>query len=177
MFDLQMFAEEQGKQAIHGKKIVYLFRPLKNAATNAAAVIAFTTENERTKSKDADSVATKDGTIRTPGASETEITATALMAKGDTIIDDLENAMDEDELVECWEVNLEEPGTGENKFKATYWQGYVTEIGRTSSAEDFAEASVTYAANGKGAKGEATVTTDQQEMAAYVFKDTTATGA
>ena len=176
MFDLQMFAEEQGKQAVHGKKIVYLFRPLKNAATKDASVIAFTTENERTKSKDADSVVTKDGTIRNPGATEVEVSATALLAKGDTTIDELEDAMDNDELVECWEVNLDEGTTG-NKFKAMYWQGYLTEVGRTSSAEDFAEVSLTYAANGKGARGEATVSEEQQEIAAYVFKDTASTGA
>ena len=172
-FNLQMFAE-----AVQGKKIVYLFRVLKNAANKAASVIAFVTENERTKSKDADSVATKDGTLRIPGASETEITATALLAKGDTVIEELEDAMDNDELVECWEVNLEEPaGEGTNKFKAMYWQGYLTEVSHTSSAEDHAEVSLIYAANGNGERGQATVSAEQQEVAAYVFADTTQAGA
>ena len=67
---LQLFAE-----AIQGKKIVYLYRVKEDAATANAEGIAFTTENGRTKSKDADSTATKDGSIRTPGVAEVEITA------------------------------------------------------------------------------------------------------
>ena len=40
--------------AIRGSRIVYLYRILKDAATDDATAIAFTTENERTKSRDAD---------------------------------------------------------------------------------------------------------------------------
>lgn len=171
LINLQMFAE-----AVQGKKIIYLFRVLKDAATKSAVAMAFTTENERTKSKDADSTVTKDGAIRTPGATETEITATAILAKGDTLSDELEEAMDNDELVEIWEVNLDEETTG-GKFKGRYYQGYLTEFSLTSSAEEHAEYSTTFAVNGTGAKGEVTVTAEQQEIANYVFKDTTAEGA
>ena len=171
-FDLQLFAE-----AVQGKQIVYLFRVKSEEASENAVAMAFTTENERTKSKDADSTATKDGSIRTPGATETEITATAILAKGDTLADKLEDAMDNDELMEIWEINLAEAGTGDNKFKARYFQGYLTEFSLASSAEEHAEYSTTFAVNGNGVKGEATVTTEQQEIASYVFKDTTKTGA
>ena len=174
---LQLFAEG-AKEAVQGKKIVYLYRVAKNAATKDGTQIAFTTENERTKSKDADSTATKDGSIRTPGTAEVEITATSILAKGDEIIDELEEAMDSDDLIEIWEANLDEPADdGENKFKGAYFQGYLTEISRSSSAEDFVEVSLTFGINGNGAKGDVTVSAEQQEMAAYVFKDTTKTGA
>lgn len=174
---LQLFAEG-AKEAVQGKKIVYLYRVEKNAATKDGTQIAFTTENERTKSKDADSTATKDGSIRTPGTAEVEITATSILAKGDEIIDELEEAMDSDDLIEIWEANLDEPAdAGENKFKGTYFQGYLTEIDKTSSAEDFVEISLTFGVNGNGAKGDVTVSAEQQELAAYVFKDTTKTGA
>ena len=84
---------------INGKRIVYLYRILKDAATDDATAIAFTTENERTKSRDADTTETKDGPIRTPGALETEITATALFAsENDEMIDKLEKAVDNIEL-------------------------------------------------------------------------------
>jgi len=93
-------------------------------------------------------------------------------------VDDLEEAMDNDELIEIWEANLEEPASGgDNKFKGMYFQGYLTEIGRSSSAEDFVEISLTFGINGTGVSGDVTVTTDQQEIAAYVFKDTQKTGA
>ena len=90
-YGLQIFAE-----AVQGKKLVYLYRIASKAATVDGATLAFTTENGRTKSKDADSTATKDGSIRTPGTSETEITATSILAKGDKLIDELEEAMDDD---------------------------------------------------------------------------------
>lgn len=171
--DLQLFAE-----AVQGKKIVYLFRVKKDEATKDGVTMAFVTENSRTKSKDADSTATKDGSIRTPGTAETEISATAIMAVGDTMAETLEDAMDNDELIEIWEANLAEPAeTGENKFKGRYYQGYLTEFELSSSAEDFAEYSTTFGINGTGQKGDVTVSLEQQEVAAYVFRDTQKTGA
>lgn len=166
-------------EAVQGRKIIYLYRVLENAATADGAALAFTTENGRTKSKDADSTATKDGSIRTPGVAEVEITATSLLAKGDTLLDELETALDEDKLIEVWEVNLAEPGTGENasKFKAKYFRGYLTEFEITSNAEDYTEVSLTFGMNGNGEDGYATVTKQQQEIANYVFTDTQKTGA
>ena len=165
---LQIFAE-----AVSGRRLVYLYRILSEAATQNGTQIAFTTENERTKSKDADSTATKDGSIRTPGTAEIEITATSIMSKGDTMISKLEAAMDDDELIEIWEANLDEPAEeGENKFSGTYFQGYITEISITSSAEDFVEVSLTFGINGSGATGDVTVTAEQQEVAEYTFTDT-----
>ena len=163
-------------EAVKGTKIVYLYRILSKAGTTAGALLAFTTENGRTKSKDADSTATKDGAIRTPGVVEQEITATSILAKGDPMIDELEDAMDNDELIEIWEANLEDPSTGD-KFNGMYFQGYLTEFEKTSSAEDFVECSLTFGINGTGVRGEVTVTAAQQEAANYVFKDTQQTGA
>ena len=110
--DLQLFAD-----AVRGKKIVYLYRLKKDAAKNAATALAFTTENGRTTSKDADTTETKDGTIRTPGAAEVEITATSILAKGDTLIDSLEDAMINDELVEIFGAKFAcvDKGFGNNK--------------------------------------------------------------
>ena len=166
--------------AIQGKRIIYLYRILKDAATVDATALAFTTENERTKSRDADTTETKDGPIRTPGALETEITTTAIFSsESDEMITKLEKAVDDSEKVEIWEVNLDKPGTSDNvgKFAAKYYQGYVTEFGSTSSAEDHAEASLTFGIEGTGADGYATVSDEQQEIASYVFADTEKTGA
>ena len=172
-YPLQVFAE-----AVQGKKIVYLYRVASKEATANGTTLAFTTENSRTMSKDADSTATKDGSIRTPGTAEVEITATSILAKGDTLLDELEKALDKDELMEVWEANLDEPAEeGENKFKGKYFQGYLTEFEKTSSAEDFVECSLTFGINGSGADGDVTVSVEQQEVAAYVFKDTQKTGA
>lgn len=170
---LQLFAE-----AVSGKKIIYLYRIKEKSKTDDAVGLAFTTENERTKSKDADTTATKDGTVRTPGTAEVEITASSLLKKGDKFIDELEAALDDDEKMEIWEVNLAEPQeSSSNKFKAKYFQGYLTEIDKTSNAEDNVELSMTFGLEGKGVDGYATVTAEQQEVAAYVFADTQKTGA
>lgn len=166
-FDMQLFAE-----AVKGSKLVYLFRVKDEAATSDGVVLAFTTENSISMSKDADTTATKDGAIRTPGELEIEITATALLAKGDEMYGKLKEAMIEDKIVEIWEANLEEAGAGSDKFKGTYYQGYLTEFEKTSSAEDFVECSCTFAVNGTGADGEVTVSAEQQEIANYVFTDT-----
>lgn len=178
-FDIQLFADEaNAKTAVSGKKIVYLYRVYSDTPTKAAAALAFTTENTRTKSKDADTTETKDGAIRTPGAAEVEISATSILSKGDTLIDELEAAMDEDKLIEIWEANLEEPvGTDSIQFKGRYFQGYLTEFEQTSAAEDFVECSLTFGINGDGVKGNVTVTAEQQTIAEYKFKDTTSTGA
>lgn len=163
----------RASEAVKGRKIVYLFRVAKNSKTAAGTTLAFTTENGRTKSKDADSTATKDGSIRTPGEAEVEITATSILKKGDSTIDDLEDAMDDDGLIEIWEANLDDPASsGENKYKGRYFTGYLTELEKTSNAEDFVECSLTFGINGKGVKGDVTVTTAQQEAANEVFKDT-----
>ena len=171
--NLQLFAE-----AIQGKKIVYLYRIKKDAATTDGTLIAFTTENGRTKSKDADSTATKDGSIRTPGTAEVEITATSILSKGDGMIDKLEDAMDADEIIEIWEANLAEKAeTGDNKFKGMYFRGFLTEFEKTSSAEEFVECSLTFGINGSGKRGDVTVTVEQQEAADYAFTDTPKTGS
>ena len=107
-----------------------------------------------------------------------EITATSILAKGDKLIDSLEDAMDSDKLIEVWEANLAEPAkNGENKFKGMYFQGYLTELEKTSNAEDFVEVSLTFGISGTGKRGDVTVSAEQQEIANYVFKDTQKAGA
>ena len=171
--DLQLFANE----AVQGKKLVYLYRILSEAAKEDGTTLAFTTENGRTKSKDADSTATKDGSIRTPGAAEVEITATSILKKGDKLIDKLEKALDEDSLIEIWEANLMEPAAdGNNKFKGKYFQGFLTEIEYTANADEFVEVSLTFGINGTGEDRDITITTSQKEQA-YAFADTPKTGA
>lgn len=171
--DLQAFAEV-AKQAVQGTKLVYLYRIQKEATSSAGATLAFTTENERTMSKDADSTMTKDGSIRTPGNFEQEITATSILSTTDTLIAKLEEALDNGDLIELWEANLELPADeGENKFKGKYFQGYITEISISSPSDGHVEVSLTFGINGTGAAGDVTVTTEQQEEASYVFKDTT----
>jgi TP901-1 family phage major tail protein len=169
-FNLQLFAE-----AVSGKKIIYLYRVQKNAAAEPGTVIAFVTENSLSISKDAEVTETKDGPMRTPNKAELEVQSTSIFKKGDAMIEKLKAAMLADDLLEIWRANLEEAGS-DNKFKGTYYQGYLTSFEESSSAEDFVEYSLTFGINGIGANGDVTVTAQQQEAAAYTFADTPKTG-
>ena len=172
-FDLQLFAAE----VVQGSDIIYLYRIKKNAATTDGTTLALTKENERSSSCEGESTVTKDGSITTPGAPEIEISATSILAKGDTLVDDLEEAMFAGDLIEIWEANLAEPVEGdETKFKGKYFQGYLSEVTRTSSSEEAVELELTFKINGTGATGDVTVSKAQQEMA-YAFADTIKTGA
>lgn len=165
---------------IKGKRIMYLYRILAEAATTGAEGIAFTSENSRSKSRDSDTIATKDGTIRVPKEVETEISTTAIFAdENDEMITKLEKAIDDGSKLEIWEVNLDKPGSGEDigKYAAKYFQGYITNFELTSNSEDHAEASLDFGIEGIGRDGYATVTEKQQEIAAYTFADTIKTGA
>lgn len=162
--------------AVQGKRIVYLFRKLSDAAKNAATVMAFVTDNTRSLSKDTETTATKDGDINTPGTLEHTIDCTAILAADDSMAQDMEDAVANGELLEIWEVNLDGPTTS-GKYNGKYFQGYATEWELSSSAEDHAEYSTSFAINGAGVRGEVTVSDEQAEAAAYAFKDTSATGA
>lgn len=165
--------------AVAGKRIVYLYRVLEEQATADGTRMAFVTEDGISFSKDADSTATKDGSIRTPSVAEVEKTMTSILSQNDPMLPKLKNAMLNDKLIELWEVNLDEPAaSGDNKFAGTYYQGYITEYELTTNAEDMAEVSMTIGINGQGVSGSVTVPTDQQEDAGYTFVDTPAvTGA
>lgn len=176
-FNLQLFAEATTKKAVDGKKIIYLFRILSKASETDAVAMAFTTENERSKSNESETIATKDGGIALAQI-ETEISTTAILAVGDTMAEELEDAMDNAEKIEIWEANLAEPvGTGSNKFKGRYFQGYINEFTLSTSAEDHAEYECTFKVDGAGVKGDVTVSAEQQAAAEYVFADTNKTGA
>ena len=176
--NLQLFAAT----AVHGKRLVYFFRILKDATTKSGRVMAFTTENTRSKSKDFESTETKDGPVPTPGATEGEVSVTALLSVAEdseyATLDEMEDAMDASDTVEIWEVNLDKPASGgTNKFSCRYFHSNITELEISSSAEEMAEVELTFALVGNGKTGEATVTKEQQEAAEYQFKDLAAAGA
>ena len=172
MMNLQLFATDVEK--VKGTEIIYLYRLLSEKSSEAATHIAFSEENELSMKRDADTTQTKDGPIRTPGTPELEITAKSILAKGDTMIKKLKNALLSGEIVEVWRVNLAEEGTDTNagKYEATYYQANVTELTETSNAEDACEVEITFGVQGNGADGYATVSDAQKEAASYAFKDT-----
>lgn len=156
--------------AREGKKVIYLFK----TAKVAASVLAFQTEGSESVSNDVETTKTKSGPITTASGAEIEIGVTAVgSSESQELLDSLKEACKKNEEVECWKANLDQPGTGDNKFKGTYYKGRISEFTENEGAEDHLECEISYAVNGLGADGEVTVTAEQQEVASYVFKDTT----
>ena len=112
-----------------------------------------------------------------PGEAEIEISATAVLTKGDTLIAELEAAMLADSLIEIWEANLDEPatgGSGSNQFKGDVLPGVSDFPGKVIGGGRFCGGiSLLLASMVTGAAGNVTVTAEQQEAAAYAFADTT----
>ena len=86
----------------------------------------------------------------------------------------MKKALLDGEIVEIWEINKAENGIGEDadKYKATYYQAYVSEFTPNATAEDNVELSLAFAVNGVGQEGYATLSEDQAKVIQYTFKDT-----
>lgn len=162
-------------EAVKGIDVIWLYRLLEEAETTPAWKIAYQTENELTETRDADSTVTKDGQIRVPGGLETEGSGTSILAKKDPYVKKLRDALRQGKKVEFWEIDKSSEGedTEAGKFEATYYQGYVTEYSKTAGAEDLVEVSLSFAMEGEGQDGFATLTEEQAEAVQYVFQDTT----
>ncbi|WP_294731084.1 phage major tail protein, TP901-1 family [uncultured Faecalibaculum sp.] len=167
--NLQVFAGDP----IQGAKNIYVLRRLADRTQEAATVLAFQEEGTTTMSKDADTVATKDGTIRVPGAAEIELSLTSILTTGDPMIAKLKTALLNGEVMEIWEVNTAEKGTGENadKYPADYYRGYLTNYEKSSNSEDFAELSLDIGVFGNPQSGYVTLSREQEEAALYAFAD------
>lgn len=159
-------------QAVRGIDVFLLFRLLKDADTASAGKLAFQTDHDHGKTKDGDSTPTKDGPIRVPGTLDISFSCTSILSLGDPMVEKLEDALDNDDIVEIWEINKAEANP-EGKFKATYYQGYVTGFNKSPGAEGVVELSLDFGVNGTGAKGFATLTDDQSTIVQYAFRDTT----
>ena len=157
---------------VQGAKIVYLTRLLSEASKSNGEVFAYTTENGLTISNEAESIKTKDGTVRVAGQAELELTLTAALSENGEKYRKYKKACIDGEAIEIWEANLQEPTSG-NKYKGTYYQGYITSYEVSSSADGYAELSMTVSISGTGAEGEVTVSTQDIEKANYVFADST----
>lgn len=151
---------------------ILLFRLLSEASKADGAKLAFQTEHSTEKSRDTNSVKTKDGVLQSVGGIEVSITATTILAEDDELVAKLETAMDKGELVEVWEIEKNAKKQG-NKFEAVYYQGYLTSFKKTKNAEDLIELELEFAVNGTGVKGYATLNNSQAEVVQYEFADTT----
>ena len=170
--DLQLFT---APTVIEGKKIIYLYRLLKDKATKAGLNIAYTTENSSSFSRDSDNTETKDGPVSTPGSLETTVSATAVFSKdGDGMTPtEVRNALIANEDFEIWEVNTADAGTTTGKFNGLYMRAKCTSFELSSSAEDNAEADIEWSVYGTPQAGDITYSA-ASNSGAYTFVDAVA---
>lgn len=153
---------------------ILLFRVLaEEGASVTASKLAYQTEHEISKSRDSDSTPTKDGAVVSLGDLETEISVTSILAQGDEFADEIEQAFDDGKVIEIWDIDRSGEASAD-KYPATYYQAYMTDYSQTPNAEDDVEMEMEFSVNGKGQKGEATLTESQADVVQYAFKDTVA---
>lgn len=161
--------------AKQGKNIILLYRLLTKAKEEAAWKLAFQTEHSSEKTRDYNTTPTKDGPVGALAEAEYTLSATSIVADGDPHIDEMDDAFDNGDIVEVWEIDKAEKGTDDKtgKYKAKYLRAYLTSFSYEPNSEDALELSLEFGVFGKPQKGYATLTDEQAEVVQYVFKDTT----
>ena len=161
-------------EALKGIDVILLYRLLSKSSEGPAWNMAFQTEHENGLTRESEATVTKDGNVHTLSPVEYDFSATSIVAKGDTHVNEMKKALLDGEIVEIWEINKAENGIGEDadKYKATYYQAYVSEFTPNATAEDNVELSLAFAVNGVGQEGYATLSEDQAKVIQYTFKDT-----
>lgn len=163
-------AELTAKQ---GKDIILLYRVLSKASKEAAWKLAFQTEHSNEKTRDYNTTATKDGPVGALAEVEYSLSATSIAANGDPHLGEMDDAMDNGDIIEVWEIDKAEKGS-DGKYKAKYLRAYLTSFSYEPNSEDALELSMEFGVFGKPQKGQATLTEEQANVVQYVFKDTVA---
>lgn len=159
-------------EAMKGIDQILLFRKLgdKKAATR----LAFQTEHSEESSVDGgDATATKDGPITSPGTVTKEIPFTSICARGDGTRELLEEAHQNQDTLEVWAIDKGAEAQEGNKYPATYQHCKLSELNKTSNAEDLMELEGTLVVQGIPQKGLATLTEEQKAVVQYKYTDTT----
>ncbi|AXY24906.1 phage major tail protein, TP901-1 family [Suicoccus acidiformans] len=137
-----------------------------------ATKIANQTTHSTSSSRDVNSQSTKDGTKRTLGAVEQEIEASVLLSTNDDV-DKLKEAHEEGKIVELWDINSVVKNV-EGKYKATYYQGYISDIEDEAPSDDGIEVSITFAIEGVGQRGYTALSVAQEAVIQYAFVEAVA---
>lgn len=134
-----------------------------------AIKIAYQTNHETSSSLDVDKEPTKDGIVISTGQIEQSIDVTTYLSTGSDDIDRLKDAHEQDKVIEVWDIDSNKNET--NKYPATYYQAYLTEISESSESEGAVEVDLTFEVLGVGQRGMTTVNAEQQAVIQYAFKE------
>lgn len=156
---------------IYGKDKILMFRLLDEASTKTAAKLALQIEHTLGAERSVDTTQTKDGPITSDGGVEYSLDLTAI-ASQDEVNEMLMKSVDEQKILEAWEINLAGEKQGE-KYPAFYMQGKLESWELPSNVEDLAEISSSMKIDGKPQKGYATISESDKNAILYAFRDVT----
>ena len=152
-----------------GGKVVIAARLLDDASKSAGQKFAFETTHEYHKTRDSNDTATKDGVIYSYGDVSTELTV-EMISSDHTLIDMMENAIDNNLIVEFWRIYTDRPGKTSGSYVMDYMRGRLNDYDSNADADDFVTVSVDANIDGKPQKGEGAFTITDNG-AGYEFRD------
>lgn len=159
---------KKSKDAIMGIDNIGFFRLLSEDHKMPAQLIPHQTSFDFDMSRDADSTATKDGSIAVPAGLETELTNEFIDAISYTS-DAIATAILNGEQVEIWMVNRRRKNT-QGKYFGWYIRGYVTEDSGSNDADDASTREITFNATGAPKRGWVTLTKEMEEEIDFGFR-------
>jgi TP901-1 family phage major tail protein len=152
-------------ELISGKNVILFFRERAKHDKEDGSRLKFQTEHSLSKEKESDTTITKDGPMTTIADGESSFDISSLAYKDDngtlTVWENLEDCFDRGALMELWEVDISGVSDSQLKVKPVYYQGYFTSFEKNAPAEGKVELSFSFTINGKGVKGEETLTSEQ----------------
>lgn len=155
----------------NGKASVLFFRALKNAATESGKKLAFQTEHSKTITNEVSATQTKDGAINSSAGATFEYPISCILTKNDPLRDMLESAVINSDIMECWEVVIDDDMTNaSDQYLATYMQGLLTSWEETLNSEESVTASTTLMVNHIPQKGYLDLTAAEQAAVQYAFR-------
>lgn len=160
------------QEPILGRDKILMFRKY-SETEKAAARLALQVTHEIGKTRESTSVHTKDGAIVVPGGLETVISIEAISSR-DAVNLMLEEAVDNADLLEIWEIDFGATPPTEGKYPAKYGRGYLNTWTTPDNVDEHETISTEFTVVGALVKGEATITAEQAEQVAYAFKDVVA---
>lgn len=155
---------------IQGVKKVLFFQAMDDTTTDGSGLrLAFQTEHTLTQERETIEELTKDGNIKDTGDINASLSFTSYVAKNDPTFDLLQEAFNNNESLQVWEVDLTEKDEGET-YDSLYAQGKLTSFEVSNSADGFSELSTELAINLIPQKGPVTVSEAQFDAVQYAFK-------
>lgn len=152
-----------------GKKVVIAARLLDDASKSAGQKFAFENTHEYQKTRDSNDTPTKDGVVYSYGDVSTELSV-EMISSDSTLVDMLENAIDNNLIVEFWRIYMDRPGKTEGSYVMDYMRGRLNSYDSNADADDFVTLSIDANIDGKPQKGEGTLTIADDDKG-YEFRD------